>query len=197
MRPTPVASLFQLRSHVAVTALLIAGFFGAIALRVAIGQPDVSHSATAGLLFAACLILLTLSYGVKTRISKRIIITGFLGGLFLCLPALYFHLGALGNHTPAGNYFVWSLIIATVAFAEEAFIRGALYDKVAAITTQKIAIFVAATAFAILHLPLYGWHAMPLDFAVGIWLGALRLSSGSYVAPGIAHVVADLAAWWI
>ena len=55
----------------------------------------------------------------------------------------------------------------------------------------------AAIAFAALHVPLYGWHAVPLDFAVGLVLGATRLLAGTWTAPAIAHVGADLAGWWL
>jgi membrane protease YdiL (CAAX protease family) len=195
---SPTSSLTAtLKSHYLIAAYLVIGFFSALALRITIGRPDISHSAVAGLAFAACLALLAVSSGVKTFVNKRVIITGIFGGIFLCIPAAYFHSSSIGSHTPGGNYIVWSIIVATVAFAEEAFLRGALYDRVTAISNQKIAILIAALVFAIFHVPLYGWHAIPLDFAVGLWLGALRYSSGSFVAPGIAHIFADLAAWWI
>ncbi|HSW80448.1 MAG TPA: CPBP family intramembrane glutamic endopeptidase [Candidatus Saccharimonadales bacterium] len=197
MKPLANSKIEFVKLDFLILAYLVIGFLCALLLRVTIGRPDVSHSAIAGLLFAACLASLAASCGVKLTINKRVVITGLLGGAFLCLPAVFFRHFAIGGHTPDGNYVAWSLIVATVAFAEEAFLRSALYDKVTDISNQKIAIFVAAVTFAILHLPLYGWQAMPLDFVVGLWLGALRYSSGSFVTPGIAHVLADLAAWWI
>ena len=48
-----------------------------------------------------------------------------------------------------------------------------------------------------LHVPLYGWHVVPLDLGVGLFLGGLRLLTGGAVAPAVAHTVADLATWWI
>jgi membrane protease YdiL (CAAX protease family) len=62
---------------------------------------------------------------------------------------------------------------------------------------ENTAIFIAAIAFTVLHIPLYGWHVVPLDFTVGVWLGAIRAISGSWVAPGISHMLADLTSWWI
>jgi hypothetical protein len=46
-------------------------------------------------------------------------------------------------------------------------------------------------------VPLYGWGAVPLDLAVGVWLGGLRLVTGGWAAPAVAHTFADLAAGWL
>jgi membrane protease YdiL (CAAX protease family) len=59
------------------------------------------------------------------------------------------------------------------------------------------AVTVTAACFAMLHAPLYGWPAVPLDFGVGVWLGGLRLSAGRVTAPALAHTVADWASWWL
>lgn len=60
-----------------------------------------------------------------------------------------------------------------------------------------MAIAVTSLAFALIHVPLYGWHVVPLDLGVGVWLAGLRLASGSVAAPAIAHALADLATWWM
>jgi membrane protease YdiL (CAAX protease family) len=60
-----------------------------------------------------------------------------------------------------------------------------------------VAIAGAAAAFALLHVPLYGWRALPLDLAVGVVLGLLRRRAGSATAPAIAHAAADLAGWFL
>ena len=52
-------------------------------------------------------------------------------------------------------------------------------------------------AFALLHVPLNGWHVVPLDLAVGLGLGGLRVATRSVVAPAAAHAIADLATWWV
>ena len=54
-----------------------------------------------------------------------------------------------------------------------------------------------AVLFALMHVPLYGWHVVPLDLGVGLWLAGLRLATGGVAAPAIAHTVADLATWWL
>jgi hypothetical protein len=63
--------------------------------------------------------------------------------------------------------------------------------------SDAAAVVVAAIAFAALHVPLYGWHVVPLDLAVGLVLGATRLVAGTWTAAGVAHVGADLAGWWL
>ena len=62
---------------------------------------------------------------------------------------------------------------------------------------MPLAVAVTSLAFALIHVPLYGWHVVPLDFAVGVWLAGLRLASGGVAAPAIAHSLADLATWWM
>jgi membrane protease YdiL (CAAX protease family) len=51
--------------------------------------------------------------------------------------------------------------------------------------------------FALMHVPLYGWHVVPLDLAVGLALGGLRVATRGVAAPAVAHAVADLATWWL
>jgi hypothetical protein len=38
---------------------------------------------------------------------------------------------------------------------------------------------------------------LPLDLAVGLLLGGLRIVSGGVLAPAVAHVVADLVGGWL
>ena len=59
------------------------------------------------------------------------------------------------------------------------------------------AIAITTLAFAAMHVPLYGWHVVPLDLAVGLGFGGLRLVTGRVAAPAAAHTVADLATWWL
>ena len=59
------------------------------------------------------------------------------------------------------------------------------------------AVVATTVAFALLHVPLYGWHVVPLDLAVGLGFAGLRLSTRTVLAPIVAHAVADLATWWL
>jgi membrane protease YdiL (CAAX protease family) len=176
---------------------LLAAFAAAVGLRVAIAGADVAASAPAGLGFAAALAALTAAAGAPTRLSWRAAGVGLAGAALLCLPALLMRLTADQTHRPGGAFWTWAAVVAVVATAEEAFLRGALFDAVDSWCGPVTAIAVTSACFAVLHVPLYGWHAVPLDAAAGLWLGALRRISGSWTAPAIAHTAADLAAWWL
>jgi membrane protease YdiL (CAAX protease family) len=91
----------------------------------------------------------------------------------------------------------WLLVTALVAITEEALLRGVLFAHVTQLHGDRAAVLITAVAFAVLHVPLYGWQVLPLDVAVGVVLGILRLVSGTWVAPAVAHVLADAAGWWL
>ena len=120
---------------------------------------------------------------------------GVFGISVLVLPVLVTH--GFGGHLGASSYATWAPATVAVATAEEAFLRGALYDAVARARGIDAAVVLGAIAFAALHVPLYGWHVLPLDLAVGLVLGALRVVSGTWTAPAIAHAGADLVGWWL
>ena len=98
---------------------------------------------------------------------------------------------------PKTQFAPWALITILVASAEELVLRGALFDALGDAAGLTIAVVVTSAAFALIHVPLYGWHVVPLDLGVGVFLAGLRLTSGSVAAPAIAHIVADLATWWV
>jgi membrane protease YdiL (CAAX protease family) len=98
---------------------------------------------------------------------------------------------------PAPSFAPWAAVTVLVATAEEAVLRGALFRALADGAGWVAALLGTSALFAVLHVPLYGWHVVPLDLGVGLFLGGLRLLTGGAVAPAVAHVVADLATWWI
>lgn len=177
--------------------LLVAGFGAALALRVVLGGVAVADSRLAGLAFAAGLLALSVAAGVRLRLSIRAAVIGVCGGAFLCLPAAITWLSGSPPHRPGGAFLPWAVVVTVVATAEEVFLRGVLFDAVTRWRGPVAAVLVGAVLFALLHVPLYGWHVVPLDLAVGVWLGALRLFAGSPTAPVVAHVTADLAGWWL
>lgn len=175
----------------------LAAFAVALTARVSVGAPRVSDSAVAGLLFAACLLLLAAVGGEALPSSWLGCAAGVAGGAVLCLPIVA--RGGFGEHRPAGSLLGWAAVVSVVALAEEVFLRGTLFATVASATSGSTwwPIMITAVAFAVLHVPLYGWGALPLDLAVGVWLGVLRSLTGTVSAPAAAHVVADLAGWWL
>jgi membrane protease YdiL (CAAX protease family) len=102
-----------------------------------------------------------------------------------------------GLGRPAAPFLLWALITIVVASAEEAVLRGVLLDRLEAVAGLAPAVAVTTVAFALIHVPLYGWHVVPLDLAVGLVLAGLRLSTAGLAAPAAAHAVADLATWWL
>jgi membrane protease YdiL (CAAX protease family) len=178
------------------TAITLAmGLAAAVALRVALAGAAGASSLRAGLIFAFALTLLAVLARTTATVSVRALAIGAAGAVVLVLPVLLTR-GVSVVH-PAGSYLGWATATAVVATAEEAFLRGALFDALDRWRGANVAVVGAAVAFALLHVPLYGWHVLPLDLAVGLALGALRLAAGTWTAPAVAHVGADLAGWWL
>lgn len=92
---------------------------------------------------------------------------------------------------------VWSIVVSMVAVAEEAFFRGALWLVLERRFGSVAALLSTTIVFGFVHVPLYGWRAVPLDLGVGLGLGALRVWSGGVAGSAVAHVVADLAGGWL
>jgi membrane protease YdiL (CAAX protease family) len=112
-------------------------------------------------------------------------------------PAIGGVLTASGLGRPAAPFLPWALVTLLVAAAEEGVLRGALFDRIGRLAGLGPAIVVTALAFALMHVPLYGWHVVPLDVAVGLVLAGLRIWTRGLAAPIAAHAVADLATWWL
>jgi membrane protease YdiL (CAAX protease family) len=178
--------------------LLLGGFGIAVALRVAIGGTDPARSTPAGLAFAAALVAMAVVCPTVTRVGAVPIVAGAAGAAVLCAPVVALRLaGAMPAHRPGGGFVSWAAVVAVVAVAEEAFLRGALYGAAERWRGPAAAVAVSAVAFGLLHVPLYGWHVLPVDVAAGVWLGALRQATGTWTTSAVTHTVADLAAWWL
>jgi membrane protease YdiL (CAAX protease family) len=102
-----------------------------------------------------------------------------------------------GLSRPAAPFLPWAVITVAVAAGEEGVLRGVLFDRLRAAGGTSAAIVITTIAFALIHVPLYGWHVVPLDLAVGLGFAGLRLSTRTVLAPVVAHAVADLATWWL
>ena len=104
---------------------------------------------------------------------------------------------APGVARPAAPFAAWAVVTILVAAAEEGILRGALFDALRSAGGTAMALLVTTVAFALIHIPLYGWGVVPLDLGVGLALGGLRLSTRTVLGPAVAHAVADLATWWL
>ena len=185
-------------SHAAEVALLACALAGAVAVRVAAAGTAGAASIRAGLVFAAVLAAFAVGRCPAPRLALRPVVLGGAGAVVLLVPVAV--MASIDGRTFSGagaSYAGWAVATAVVATAEEAFLRGALFAALQRWRGTDVAVVGAAVAFAALHVPLYGWHAVPLDLAVGLGLGALRVAAGTWTAPAIAHVGADLAGWWL
>lgn len=184
------------RRPIAGAPLLLVFFGAAVAVRSALtGPPGFGASIWPGVLFGVLLAAAAVAVGTATRFGPRVVVVGIVATAVLVLPALAF--SSARASLPLAWFPGWMAATMLVAPAEEAFLRGVLYDAVARRWSADAAIVVAAVAFGLMHVPLYGWHALPLDTAVGVVLGVARLASGTWLAPAIAHTAADVVGWWM
>jgi membrane protease YdiL (CAAX protease family) len=184
------------RRPIAGLPLVLLFFAAAVAIRVALTGPAGSvASLWPGVLFGAVLAGGALAAGTRTFVGARVVAVGAVAAAVLVVPALVF--SSARASLPLAWFPGWMAATMLVGPAEEAFLRGVVYDAVARRRGADAAIVVAAVAFGLMHVPFYGWHALPLDTAVGVVLGVARLASGTWVAPAIAHTTADAIGWWM
>ena len=176
----------------------IAGLGVALAIRVVVAGSRGPSSVIAGVVFAALVLALAVALDeVPVRLRRADALFGLLGAALLCAPPLARH---VANGTFVGStegYAVWAPAVVFVAVSEESLLRGSLFNVLQRSWGQSVAIVTTAVLFGFMHAPLYGLHVVPLDIAVGVWLGALRAATDSVTAPTVAHSIADLAGWWL
>jgi membrane protease YdiL (CAAX protease family) len=177
--------------------LLLAAFVAAVGLRVVIGQPDVAPDVPAALVFAVALLVVALGAGTRVRLDLRAVVLGLGGLVLVCAPVALQHALSAQPLYGTQGFGRWAAAVVVVATAEEVFLRGALYEATAHVWGASAAVVLGAVCFAGLHVPLYGWHVLPLDLAVGLVLGGLRQGAGTAAAPAITHVGADLVGWFL
>ena len=80
------------------------------------------------------------------------------------------------------------------AVAEEIFFRRLVYGWLVTTWGAAVAICGSALAFAVIHVPVYGFAVLPIDTAAGLLLGWQRWMTGGWSASGLTHVAANLIA---
>jgi membrane protease YdiL (CAAX protease family) len=186
------------RASLRIAGLLVA--FGVIvAGRWAATVAGVGDALTIGLAFGVALTALATLAGERFSIPRPpALAIGAAGGAALIGLALLAHAGSPGpSLAPAAAFLPWASITIIVATGEELVLRGALFEAIRRYAGLAAAVAFTSVAFALMHVPLYGWHVVPLDLGVGIWLGGLRLLGRGVTAPVVAHVLADLVTWWL
>lgn len=187
------------RARVGRVPVLVLTLAAAILGRLAVGAPAPAASAPAALLFSAVLIGgAAVSRSDLGRASWRGVALGVGAGVALVavslvgLPAF-----APGPRAASATLLWWAPLVSLVAVSEELLLRGALFSALRGEHGDMVAIAVTSVLFAVIHLPLYGVGAMPIDLCAGVFLGSLRVLSGGVTAPAVAHVIADLATGWV
>jgi membrane protease YdiL (CAAX protease family) len=179
-------------------AIIVAGLAAVVALRWEATVRGAAGGVTIGLVFGVGLLVVAVGSRWRPLPERRSsIAVGAVGGAVLVVLAVVTRSGQLPWLAPAAAFAPWVAVTVLVATAEELVLRGALFDELDRTAGTRGAVLISSVAFALMHVPLYGWHVMPLDFGVGLWLAGLRLATGGIAAPAIAHTIADLATWWL
>ena len=92
---------------------------------------------------------------------------------------------------PLGSTALPLAILAAVA--EEALFRRAAYGWLER-SGPVIAVLGSALLFALVHVPLYGVAAFPVDLGAGLLLSWQRWASGTWTVPAATHTAANVLA---
>ena len=151
-----------------------------------------------GFVFGATLLALALAGGWSIGLPRTSsIVLGLAAAALLIAIAAIPRLVAEYPPTVRVAFAPWAAATILVACAEEAVLRGALFDVLAEWGGLAAAVLITSAVFALMHVPLYGWHVVPLDLGVGLVFAGLRILSGGIAAPALAHALADLATYWL
>jgi membrane protease YdiL (CAAX protease family) len=205
-------------AHLALPLLLGTGLAGLVAARWAATIEGSAGGLAVGLAFGLGLLALALAGGTRSqrpRSSRSSIVGQILGGVLggvLLIGLALLGMAMTGRLSWAGpligpsigpaawvaaGFAPWASVTVLVATSEELVLRGALFQATERALGAGVAVVAMSLAFALIHVPLYGWHVVPLDLGVGLLLGGLRLVTGGVTAPAAAHAIADLATWWL
>jgi membrane protease YdiL (CAAX protease family) len=169
-------------------------------LRTVVAGAAGAASERAAALFALLLLAAAVRAGWRPgRIRWTGVAWGLAGAAGLIVGPALLHIAGVHPqpHLSGAGFPLWAVVVTGVAVAEEVLLRGVLFTAVEQAVGVKAALVVTTILFALVHVPLYGISALPLDLAVGLWFGGLRVASGGVTAPATAHVLADLAGWWL
>ncbi len=186
------------RLEVVRPAVIVAGLGMVVAVRWAATVSGAGDGIAIGLVFGVSLAIVALSSGRliwaanPSSIALGLAVGGALVGLAMVSR------GPIAVPVAAPSAFgAWALVTILVAVTEEAVLRGALFDAIEDVGGAAVSVVATSLVFGLIHVPLYGWHVLPLDIGVGLALAGLRLITGGIAAPAAAHAIADLATWWL
>jgi membrane protease YdiL (CAAX protease family) len=192
------AIAFRRPDRIARPAVVVAGLGAVVGIRWAATVNAAAGAVAIGLVFGLGLLAVALAGGWRPVPERRSSVAiGAAGGAVLVILAILTRSGQMPWLAPPAAFAPWVGVTILVASAEELVLRGALFDELHGNLGTVGAVLVTSIVFALMHVPLYGWHVVPLDLGVGLWLAGLRLATGGIAAPAIAHTIADLATWWL
>jgi membrane protease YdiL (CAAX protease family) len=192
------ASAVRPAGRIARPALILTELAAVVGLRWELTTRGAAGAVAIGAIFGVGLLAVGLAGGWRPgpeRLSSLVV--GVAGGAVLVVLAIVTRSAQLPWLAPPASFAPWATVTILVAGAEELVLRGALFDDLDGSMGTLGAVVVTSLVFALMHVPLYGWHVVPLDLGVGLWLAGLRLATGGIAAPAVAHSIADLATWWL
>jgi membrane protease YdiL (CAAX protease family) len=188
------------RARAATSALAVClGLAVAEAVRWRIFTTGALDGLTEGMIFGVALVAIALLGGLRLSVPPAgALATGVVSGVVLVAITIVVRwpqMPLVPGH--AAPFAPWVAVTTLVATGEELVLRGTLWRWAAAAGGDAWALLATSLLFALIHVPIYGPGVIPLDFGVGLIFGGLRLWFGGPAAPAAAHIVADLATWWL
>jgi membrane protease YdiL (CAAX protease family) len=170
-------------------ALPVAVGIGALLLRLRIVEaPDGTRFVLLVAIYAAILAssLLVRVRADQARLRPPLVLA--MGLVAVVLAAL-----AAGRPIAAPIGAAAALLSILAAVAEEALFRRAAYGSLERYGVVT-AVIGSAVLFALIHVPLYGVAALPVDLGAGLLFSWQRWASGSWSVPATTHAAANLLA---
>lgn len=174
-------------------ALPVLAGTGALLLRLWILQtPDATRTLLLALVYGA---ILTASIaapvgriaGDRPRLHPSTVLVLGLAGIAIASAAG-------GRPVPASFGATAVALSVFAAVAEEALFRRAAYGWLASRSGAVVAVGGSALLFALIHVPLYGAAAFPVDLGAGLLLSWQRWAAGTWTVPAATHAAANLLA---
>lgn len=172
------------------TAAVVLGGVALLAWRVRLtGADDPARSLGLAVALAGVLVASLVVPSVDRRRGLRTVVAVTLAGI-----AAFALVGAIVGPRPPAPWAATAIPLGLLAaVAEEALFRRVLYGRLLRYGPVP-AVVVTAVAFALLHVPAYGWVAFPVDLGAGLVFGWQRHAAGTWAAPAVTHAAANLAA---
>jgi hypothetical protein len=100
---------------------------------------------------------------------------------------------AAGRPVPAAVTWLAPAFNVIAAVAEEAVFRRVAFGWLSPLGVP-VAIAACAITFALVHVPIYGLEALPVDLGAGLLLSWQRAASGTWTVPAATHAAANVVA---